>query len=218
VQNYVYVADGAGGRVGWRADDAIPPASRFISSPHDGDAHYARKRSTQWVGYRVHVTETCEDETPCLVTQVETTPAPVADGDATPTIHADLSARDSLPGTHIVDTGYLDAELLVTSRERYGVDLLGPTRRNDHWQARAGEGYSAEHFGIDWAAQQATCPQGRTSISWTPAVDGRRNDVVKITFSSTDCGRCAHRDRCVRSKKTYVRRTLTVRPQWSEPL
>jgi transposase len=101
----------------------------------------------------------------------------------------------------------------VTSRERYGVDLLGPTRLNYHWQARAGAGYSAEHFRIDWAAQQATCPQGRTSISWTPAVDGRRNDVVKIKFSTSDCGRCAHRDRCVRSKKTYVRRTLTVRPR-----
>src|SRR5262249_62369836 len=27
------------------------------------------------------------------------------------------------------------------------------------------------------------------------------------------CGPCAHRDRCVRRKKTYGRRTLTMRPQ-----
>jgi transposase len=59
VQNYLHIVDGAGGRAAWRVDDAIPPASQFISSPHDGDAHYARKRSTQWVGYRIHVTETC---------------------------------------------------------------------------------------------------------------------------------------------------------------
>src|SRR4051812_30067866 len=76
VQNDLYVADGNGGRALWRADGAIPPSSQFISSPHDGDAHYARKRSTQWVGYRVHVTETCDEEIPCLVTQVETTPGP----------------------------------------------------------------------------------------------------------------------------------------------
>jgi transposase len=213
VQNYFYIADADGGRAAWRADDAIPPASRFISSPHDGDAHYARKGSTQWVGYRIHVTETCEDETPCLVTQVETTPGPVADGEATPTIHANLRRRDLLPGTHIVDTGYLDAKLLVASREGYGVELLGPARPDNHRQARAGEGYSAEHFRIDWDARQATCPQGRTSISWTPAVDKGRTDVIKIKFSATDCRACVHRGHCVHSQRTSVGRALTVRPQ-----
>ena len=72
----------------------------------------------QWVGYKVHLTETCEDDLPHLITHVETTPGPTADGAATPKIHAALQQRDLLPGTHIVDTGFLDAELLVKSRER----------------------------------------------------------------------------------------------------
>jgi transposase len=197
----------------WRTSEDIPPSSVFISSPHDGDAHYARKRTTQWVGYKVHLTETCDRELPPLITNVETTTAPTADGEVTPAIHAALKVRDLLPRVHIVDTGFLDAELLVTSRDDYGVELLGPPRGDYHWQARAGEGFDAQHFRIDWEQQQATCPAGRTSISWTPAVDNRANEVVKIKFSIKDCRHCASRPQCCRSQKKYPRRTLTVRPQ-----
>jgi transposase len=55
----------------------------------------------------------------------ETTPGPAADGAATSTIHAALQQRGLLPGTHTVDTGFLDADLLVRSRDDYSVDLLG---------------------------------------------------------------------------------------------
>lgn len=40
------------GAVQWRAKEDIPPATMFISSPYDLDAHYAKKRTTQWVGYK----------------------------------------------------------------------------------------------------------------------------------------------------------------------
>jgi transposase len=70
-----------------------------------------------------------------------------------------------------VDTAYVDAELLVTSRREYGVDLIGPTRPYYRWQSKAGEGFAARDFTIDWGGEQATCSEGRTSVSWTPAVD-----------------------------------------------
>jgi hypothetical protein len=114
---------------------------------------------------RVHITETCEDDLPHLITNIATTPGPTADGATTPTIHAALQRRGLLPGTHIVDTGFLDAALLVESRDNYGVDLLGPTRLDYHWQAQAGAGFDAQHFQIDWDQQQATCPAGKTNIS-----------------------------------------------------
>ena len=201
------------GTVQWRAAEEIPPATTFISSPYDLDAHYAKKRTTQWVGDKVHITETCEDDLPHLVTQVETMTGPIADGDATPVIHDNLARRDLLPQTHLVDTGYLDAELLVSSRHDYAVDLFGPTRPNMHWQARAGEGFDIQHFRVDWERQQATCPEGRTSVSWTPAVDNRHTNVIKIKFSTKDCRSCLSRTRCVRSENPHPRRTITVRPQ-----
>lgn len=210
IQNYLVVDTG----VRWRTDkEGLPPAARFISSPYDTDAHYARKHAASWVGYKVHLTETCEDDTPNLITNVVTTPGPVADGAVTPDIHQDLAERDLLPGLHVVDTGYLDAELLVTTPAQFGVDLLGPTRKDYHWQARDGQGFDAQQFAINWDDEQATCPAGRTSISWTPATDKRRNHVVKIKFSTKDCGPCPLRAQCTRSRKASVRRTITVRPQ-----
>jgi transposase len=210
VQNYLPTETG----VRWRTEqEGLPPAARFISSPYDPDAHYAKKHTTSWVGYKVHLTETCEDDTPNLITNVETTPGPVADGAVTTSIHQALAERDLLPGLHVVDTGYLDAELLVTTPARFGVDLLGPTRKDYHWQARDGQGFDAQGFTINWDCEHATCPAGRTSISWTPAVDNRRNQVIKIKFSTKDCGPCPHRAHCIRSRKASPRRTITVRPQ-----
>jgi transposase len=209
MQNYWW--DGA--QLHWREADTIPPAAQFMSSPYDPKAHYARKHTTQWVGYKVHLTETCDDDLPHLITNVETTISPVADGAATPRTHAALQQRGLLPGTHIVDTGFLDADLLVESRNDYGVDLLGPTRLDYHWQAREGAGFDVQQFQIDWDQHQATCPAGKASISWTPAIDNRKNAVIKVKFSSTDCRRCDHLAQCVRSTKRYPRRTLTIRPQ-----
>jgi hypothetical protein len=99
---------------------------RFLSSPYDPEAHYARKHTTQWVGYKTHLTETCEDDLPHLITTIKTIPGPTADGAATPQIHGALEQRGLLAGTHIVDTGFLDADLFVKNRGDYGVDLLGP--------------------------------------------------------------------------------------------
>ncbi|HEY5867986.1 MAG TPA: IS1182 family transposase [Candidatus Tectomicrobia bacterium] len=196
------------GGVRWRTEhEGIPPAGLFISSPYDIEARYAKKHTTSWVGYKVHVTETCEDDAPHVITHVETTAGPVSDGAVTPRIHEALAQTNLLPHTHIVDTGYLDAELLATSQREYGVDLLGPTRPDYKWQAQAARGFDVSHFPIDWAHHHATCPGGHTSLSWTPAVDDRMNAVVKIKFSMQDCQPCPHRVDCTRAK----RRTITVR-------
>jgi transposase len=194
--------------VRWRTErEGIPPAGLFISSPYDPEARYAKKHTTSWVGYKVHVTETCEDEAPHVITHVETTTGPVSDGAVTPRIHEALAHTGLLPRTHIVDTGYLDAELLATSQREYGVDLLGPTRPDYKWQAQAGQGFDVSHFPIDWEHHQATCPGGCTSSSWSPAVDEYGNEVVKIKFSRKDCQPCPHRVDCTRAQ----RRTITVR-------
>jgi transposase len=126
-------------------------------------------------------------------------------------IHAALEAKGLLPATHTVDTGYIDAELLITSHQDYGVELIGPTRDDYQWQAQAAQGFAAKDFVIDWDHQQATCPGGHTSSSWTPAVDKGTNDVIKIKFSTRDCQPCPLRAQCTRAKT--ARRTLTIRPE-----
>jgi transposase len=165
------------------------------------------------VSYKLHITEPCEDDLPHLITNIDTTPGPTADGAATPQIHAAREQRGLLPSTHVVATGFLDADLLVDSQHDYSVDLLGPTRLDDHWQAREGAGFDVQHFQIDWDQAHATCPAGKTSTGWTPAVDNRGNAVIKVKFSTKDCRGCDHVAQCIRSKKYYPRRTLTIRPQ-----
>ncbi len=46
-----------GGR--WRPEPALP-AAQLINSPYDLDARYGKKRTTLWVGYTVHFSQTCE--------------------------------------------------------------------------------------------------------------------------------------------------------------
>jgi transposase len=210
VQNFVPTEHG----VRWRSEeDGLPPAARFIASPYEPDAHYARKYTTSWVGYKVHLTETCEDDSPHLITNVETTAAPLADGETTPAVHQALQGKGLLPAIHLVDTGYLDAELLVTSQQEYGVDLLGPARPDVKWQAQEQQGFDAQSFQIDWERQQALCPEGHPSVSWSPAVDNRNTAVIKIKFSLRDCMPCPSRNKCIRSRKRYQRRSITIRPK-----
>jgi transposase len=43
----------------WRHAGNLPPAPVRIDSPYDIEARYCIKRSTEWVGYKVHITEIC---------------------------------------------------------------------------------------------------------------------------------------------------------------
>ncbi|MDJ0703712.1 MAG: IS1182 family transposase [Leptolyngbyaceae cyanobacterium MO_188.B28] len=207
VQQY-YCCDA---KIHWRGQDETPPASIMISSPYEPDAHYAKKKSTAWVGYKVHLSETCEPNELHLITNVETTPGPIADRDVTETIHDSLTNNNILPSKHIVDAGYLDSELLVNSQDQHQVDLFGPTRLDCGWQAKEGKGFAASDFRVDWENQSVTCPEGKTSISWTPVNDVRDNEVIQIKFANADCSRCPSLDLCTHSKRQ--RRTVTILPE-----
>ena len=65
------------------------------------------------MGYKAHATETCDDDTPHVITHVETTPATTPDDNMLEPIHAALAAQALLPRDHLVDCGYTDAETLV---------------------------------------------------------------------------------------------------------
>jgi transposase len=210
VQNYLQTECGVRFRT---AEDGLPPSAQFVSSPYDADAHLGKKRTTCWIGYKVSLTETCEDDLPNLITHVETTAAPTADGEVTPKVHEDLQAKDLLPTVHLVDTGFLDAELLVESRRQYQVELLGPTRKDRRWQARTGEGFGAEHFAVDFRRRKAVCPAGHESVEWVPRLDNRGNDSIYIRFSAADCGPCPSRAKCTKSRAEHPRRSIAVRPE-----
>ena len=192
------------GTVRQRTTEEIPPAAQLITSPYDPEARFSRKRDTVWCGYKVHLTETCEEASPHLITHVATTPATTQDTEALAPIYGALADRDLLPRTHLVDMGYTGADLLVNSRRDYG------------WQARCdpsfeGRHFEGRHFVVDWTAQQVTCPAGCTSAQWTPSVDPSGHARIKVAFARRDCTPCASRPQC--TKAAIVARTLTLRPQ-----
>jgi transposase len=73
---YFYTPDASSGTMRLRDLEDLPPAARLLQSPYDLDARYARKRETSWIGYQLHLTETCDEDTPHLITQVATVPGP----------------------------------------------------------------------------------------------------------------------------------------------
>lgn len=159
------------GKPHFRANDNIPPPPKMICSPYDIEATYGRKLTTWWVGYKVHLTERCDEDSPRLIRHVETSRAGNGDVDVTPVIHQALKEKDLLPKEHLTDTNYAEAKQFVQSRQQYGIDLIAPTRADHKWQAKEKQGFDTKSFHIDWDAQKAMCPAGCESLSWTPAID-----------------------------------------------
>jgi transposase len=209
LQQYTRTPAPAGARVAWRSEADLPPLPQRLISPYDADARYGKKRSTAWLGYKVHFTETCAPDRPVLITDVQTTPPLTVDSATLPQIQRALQQRALLPDQQAVDAGYIDAAVLVSSQDQYQVDLVGPPLADTSWQARAGQGFAARDFTIDWAAQRAVCPNGQTSIAWHEKQE-RGQPVVAIYFSRTECGRCPRRANCTRAA---AGRRLTLRPE-----
>jgi transposase len=206
-----YYAPATDGSTRWRETGDTASASRLIHSPYDLDARYSTKHELHWVGYKTHVTETCDPDMPHLITHVETTPATSPDNTILDTIHTTLAAKQMLPREHVLDGGYPSSEQLVRSQTEHGIDVVAPVREDPQWQGREQSGFGLEQFGLDWEARQATCPQGQTSSKWSETHNREQQAIVNIRFPPAACATCEQRAGCTRSAAGP--RELTVRPQ-----
>src|ERR1019366_5432096 len=117
--------------------DVPPPGHIRIASPYDTDARWGVKRDTFWLGCKLHVTGTCDDEPRCgcpgdgrtgrrrhdrdcaapafpnLITHVATTGATGTGNQMTGAIHDELAGKTLVPGRHYLDPGNLSAALVV---------------------------------------------------------------------------------------------------------
>jgi transposase len=192
---------GEPGQLRWREVKEMPSPAGLISSPYDTDARYSTKRGVEWVGYKVHYSETCDADRPRLIVNVETTPATTPDDNMLEEVHESEQRRDLLPGEHLVDKGYTDSLVLVTSLSEYGVTIIGPVAEDPSWQARAGTGFDKGCFAVDWDRQVVTCPAGKESISWLPNTYPKNGVVFEARFARADCTPCPSRSQCTRSKQ-----------------
>ncbi len=203
LQQYVLMED----TLRQRTREEMPPAARLLQSPFDVEARYSSKRSQEWMGYKVHLTETCDDDKPHLITHVHTVNATEPDDKAVDPIHDDLQQQDLLPEEHLVDMGYTSAPLLFDSQRDYGVTLFGPVWEKHTWQQATG--YEIDAFTIDWEKRQVTCPQGKVSQPWTMRAHRRDHELTRVKFRRADCEPCPAHDLCTK----HERRTLSFHEQ-----
>ena len=175
-----------------------------IQSPHDAQARWSKKGSQHWVGYKLQVTETDDDDQPHLITDIALTSSVEGDTTALGEIAARQAQRDVLPRERYVDQAYVSGGTLSASALR-GEDLIGPAPTTDPSpQARLVNGLTQAHFQIDLEARRATCPAGATA-SGKAAKDG----TIRFEFDADRCGACALRPRCCSGKGG---RRLTTSP------
>jgi transposase len=183
----------------------VPRAAKGIESPYDTAARYRNKGDTQWVGYMVHVSETCGSEEVHVITHTQTTAATVHEAMCTEPIQQALIAKGLPPGEHLVDAAYMAADLIVRSREAHAIALLGPPRPDMSWQSQVDGAYRLDHVAIDWDRQQVRCPQGKASVQWAERVDPAGHPYIQGGVSTHDCGACGARAFCTRAKPSRPR-------------
>lgn len=197
--------------ISWRDPGNTPPSDLRIDSPYDPEARYSEKRGQSWVGYKLHLTENCEEDTPHIILQVETTPAPRSDFEVVPIIHQDLAAKNLLPGEHLMDQGYMNIRQVVAAEINYHIQTIGRPLGDTSWQAKAQKGFDLPNFRIDWEGGVVTCPMQQTSHFGTESKDSQGNPVFRVEFSPHNCNPCPQRLNCTHNK--HGGRKLTLRPQ-----
>jgi transposase len=203
IQQYVIIED----TLRWRTREEMPPAARLIQSPFDVEARYSRKREKEWMGYKVHFTETCGDNLPHLVTNIRTTNATEQDFDSLQPIHQALKERNCAPAEHLVDMGYTSGPLLADSRTDYGIELVAPLVEKHPWQQETG--YEMDAFTIDWDKHQIICPQGKASYPWTLREHRRNHELIRVKFPAAECRPCPVHELCTK----HHRRTVSFHEQ-----
>jgi transposase len=197
------------GQVKWR-DGPRPAAKERIISPYETDARVGCKGNQTWLGYRSHVTETCEADLPEVIVQVQTTVAPINDVEQLLPIQRDLLEEGLVPSEHLVDGGYLDSEQMLESA-KLGIAVHGPALSDQSWQARTPGGYTLQDFEVDWQQQTVRCPQGHQSQSWQVAKRGKQVGSINVLFARETCEHCPVRAQCSRSLKQGRKLTLPPR-------
>ena len=124
------------------------------------------------------------------------TDATTSDGSVLEELHEDEAAHEILPHQHLMDMGYVDAEVLAGSQMRYQVDIVGPVLPDTSWSSKAADRFDHSDFLIDWQAKQVVCPAGQTSRDWGHIPDRHGKPSLRVRFPLPACRACSLHDQC----------------------
>jgi len=244
VQNYTRTVTSRGREVITRREkapdgDGLPPGHLRIASPYDLDARWGVKREEFWLGYKLHVSETCDDAPPCdcrLPGPGTSTTRPgrthghdrgcpqvvfpnlithVVTTDATVTDNQMTEPiHDALAGKHLTPARhYTDSGYLSAA--------LVVTALARHGIALIGpllaDSSAQARAGVGYARADFSIDYDTQSVT---CPQGRQatawtpctqygKDAIVVTFATSDCGPCPARTLCTTGK----RRQLSLMPR-----
>jgi transposase len=195
--------------------DSMPKGAQLIASPFDLEARFSQERGGKaWVGYKVHLSETCAEDAPRLITDVQTVNATENDSQTYPKIQKALAQKGLQAFEHYFDMGYSSVKNLVESAQA-GISMFSPMHLENSWQAQANKGFSYKSFFIDWQAKQVRCPNGQVSSTWSETKNEAQMPVIHIRFARKTCQSCPLKPDCAKGQA----RSLKLYPQaWHEAL
>jgi len=178
-----------------------PLGDKIISTPHNTDAEYTRKRAQKVVGHKGFVTETCDpDNAIQLITDVQVEKATYADATELPEILSRLEAQQMKPDELFADAGFVNGKTIIES-ERRAVDLAGPSsgRAQDFTAFRKEDRpYDLADFEVSFTVESEklevlSCPAKHKPL------DQKRSDKtgrILVHFERATCAQCPTKDRC----------------------
>ncbi len=124
-----------------------PVGDKIISTPHNTDAEYTRKRDQKVVGHKGFVTETCDpDNEVQFITDVNLEGAKHSDSEEISEIENRLEKNNSKPEKLYGDAGFVNGKSILESEDK-GINLEGPSSG----RSQSFEKYDSEDRPLDIA-------------------------------------------------------------------
>ena len=243
VQNYTRIITEDGREVIRRREkepegDGLPHGHIRIASPYDTDARWGVKREEFWLGYKLHVTETCDDAPPCTCAPAAAAAAGRVRGDGRE--HGGGCEQPTFPNliTHVATTEATvpDSQMTSVIDNDLARKNLPPGRHyldSGYLSAALVVAEHARHgialigplladtsaqarAGNGYARADFTVNYGTKTVTCPQGKTAAAwspctqhgKDAIVATFSAADCGPCPARALCT----TGRRRQLTLPP------
>ncbi len=189
--------------------------SGVVKNPHDPDAQWSSKRSKNWVGYKVQISETVPkgdasdrskgQPTTGFVTEVTTTQAIVSDFVGREAVEQQQETHGlGVADEQYVDAGYINDDTLGKAYLDKRI-LMGPARPSNN---PSGSLFTAEDFDVSIKHRHATCPAGFTSTQCSRLENPKTGQVDYRFEWSYLCDECHLKSNCTKARSG--RRMLVV--------
>ena len=166
-------------------------ASQTVQSPHDTDAGIGHKGP----GYYTHITETCRNEGPEIITDYEVVRAGDNDMGKEKGALSRLDKSGKRPDKLYADAGYPTAEGIYEAHKN-GTELVAPIA-----DSREEGRYSRTDYLIDERGICHFCPAGIRPIKTIGRLDDEGYPFpTKAVFDGEKCRTCRRRKKCIAAR------------------